>query len=97
MTFHPHSEQRGRSTPVESGYHPQFCYGGVCWSAVHTYIDADAVHPGQTVRAYLTFLSNLEYHLARIDVGMEFTVQEGSREIASGRVLGVPARGGASS
>jgi len=45
----------GRSTPVETGYHPQFTYDGIGWSAIHTYIGKDQVYPGETAKAYITF------------------------------------------
>ena len=85
MTF-LRTEEGGRQHPMFSGYQPQFYYDGTDSSARHNYIDVKVVCPGQTVRAYLTFLSP-DYHVGKISVGMEFLVREGARTIARGRIL----------
>jgi translation elongation factor EF-Tu-like GTPase len=85
ITYLP-TEHGGPSCPVVSGYRPQFYYGAHDWVAQHTYIDREQVQPGDTVRAYLTFLSPQE-HLGRLDVGMPFLIREGQRTVGYGRVL----------
>lgn len=85
MTFLK-TEEGGRTGPAFDGYRPQFFYEGQHWCAMHTYIGTDSVNPGDTVRAYLSFLSP-EYHVGRIAPGMLFSICEGSRVIAKGHVL----------
>lgn len=86
--------QGGRSTPVETGYSPQFTYHGTGWSASHSFIGRERVHPGETAEAYLTFLTppGIEYHGSRLHVGQDFTIQEGNRIVARGRVLEIIAQ-----
>lgn len=80
------TEDGGRQGPARSGYRPQFCYDGHDWDAVHTYITDDWVHPGETVRGYLDFVSPDE-HAGKLFPGMEFLCREGSRVVARGRIL----------
>ncbi|MBF0503326.1 MAG: elongation factor Tu [Candidatus Riflebacteria bacterium] len=87
MTFLT-TEDGGRRTPVQSGYRSQFYYNGHDWDAVHTYIGTDEVNPGQTIRAYLAFLSP-DMHVGRIHPGLEFLIREGLRTVARGQVLQV--------
>src|SRR4051812_44874783 len=87
MTFLT-AEEGGRHTPARQGYRPQFYYDGQDWDAAHTYIGTDEVLPGQTVRAYLTFVSP-DRQVGRIHPGLEFLIREGSRTVARGRVLQV--------
>lgn len=79
------AERGGRNAPAFTGYRPQFFYNGADWDAVHTYPGVSIVNPGDTVRAYLGFLSPNE-HLGHISVGMPFLIREGSRIIAYGKV-----------
>ncbi|MFZ2956264.1 MAG: elongation factor Tu [Candidatus Ozemobacteraceae bacterium] len=79
-------EEGGRRTPVRSGYRPQFYYDSHDWDAAHTYIGTDEVLLGQTVRAYLAFLSP-DMQVGRIYPGMEFLIREGSHTVARGYVL----------
>lgn len=79
-------EEGGHRIHVRSGYRPQFYYDNHNWDAIHTYIDTNEVYSGQTVRAYLSFLSP-DMHTGRIYPGMEFLIREGSRTVARGRVL----------
>lgn len=83
------AENGGRSRPMLTGYQPQFHYDGYDWSAVHTYIGRDRVAPGETVRAYLSFLSP-EQHAGHIRPGMPFLIREGARVMGYGVVLNVP-------
>jgi hypothetical protein len=58
----------GRKVPAFPGYRPQFYYDGRDWDAVHEYPDVERVDPGDTVRAYLAFLSPHE-HLGKLVPG----------------------------
>ncbi len=87
MTFLP-AESGGRHTPAFSGYRPQFYYDGHDWDAVQTYPDVEQVNPGDTVRAFLTFLSP-QVHVGKISVGTIFLVREGHITVGYGRVLQV--------
>jgi len=78
-------EEGGRQTPAYSGYRPQFYYNGQDWDAPHQYPDTDVVNPGETVRAYLAFLSPQE-HFGKIQLEMNFEVREGARTIGKGIV-----------
>ena len=84
ITFVP-TEEGGRSSPVFSGYRPQFFYDGHDWDADQEYPDVESVLPGQTVRALLRFISP-DSHIGRLHPGTEFQVREGSRVVARGRV-----------
>jgi translation elongation factor EF-Tu-like GTPase len=78
-------EEGGRSKPGFTGYRPQFRYDGHDWDAIHTYPDVELVMPGQTARAYLSFLSP-QCHVGRLFPGKEFEIREGARVVARGRV-----------
>lgn len=80
------TEEGGRRTPARNGYRPQFYYDGTDWDAVHTYPDKELVYPGETVRAYLSFLTP-ENHIGKLYPGMTFQCREGQRVIANGVVL----------
>lgn len=71
--------------PRRTGYRPQFFYDGHDWDAEHEYPDVDEVQPGETVRAYLRFLSP-ENHIGKVVVGLEFTIREGARIVGTGVV-----------
>ncbi len=78
-------EEGGRSNPVFSNYRPQFYYDGRDWDAPHVYPDVAQVYPGDTVRAYLGFLSPKE-HYGKVHVGMKFLIREGARTVGKGIV-----------
>jgi translation elongation factor EF-Tu-like GTPase len=78
----------GRSGPATSGFRPQFYYEGHDWDAVHEYPDKEWVHPGETVRAFLAFLSPAE-HVGRLSTGTKFLLREGQRIIGRGVVTRV--------
>lgn len=78
-------EEGGRSTPAFSKYRPQFYYNNSDWVAQHEYPDTEKVYPGDTVRAYLAFMSPQE-HLGKLHVGMEFLIREGARTVGKGKV-----------
>ena len=79
------AEEGGRSTPAFTGYRPQFFYNNQDWDASHIYPDVEVANPGETVRAYLGFLSPKE-HLGEVHVGMEFFIREGARTVGKGVV-----------
>lgn len=85
LTFLP-TEHGGRGCATQSGYRPQFYYAGHDWDAVHEYPDVTEASPGDTVRAYLAFLSP-EDHVGRITPGMPFLVREGQRVVGYGSVV----------
>jgi translation elongation factor EF-Tu-like GTPase len=87
MTFLP-TDAGGRLGPVFRDYRPQFHYAGADWDARHEYPDVAQVNPGDTVRAYLAFLSPAE-HAGRIQVGMPFLIREGLKTVAYGVVTRV--------
>ena len=76
-------EEGGRKSAVFSNYRPQFYYNGHDWDAPQTYPDVEQVNPGDTVRAYLGFLSPKE-HFGKIYIGMEFLIREGARTVGKG-------------
>ena len=78
-------EEGGRKIPAFDDYRPQFYYNGNDWDARHIYPDVKQVNPGETVRAYLGFLSPKE-HLGKVFVGMEFLIREGSRTVGKGKI-----------
>ena len=75
----------GRSTPVKTGYRPQFYYAGKDWDAVHSY-DVEWVYPGDTVVAALTF-ARPQNHAGQLYTEMTFAIREGARTVANGRIL----------
>lgn len=84
ITFLP-TEHGGRRSPAFSGYRPQFYYGGHDWEAHHEYPDVVQVNPGETVRAFLTFLSP-DKHVGKVMPGMPFLIREGQRVVGYGCV-----------
>jgi len=76
-------EEDGRFTPAFTGYRPQFYYNDQGWDASHIYPDVEVANPGETVRAYLGFLSPQE-HFGKVHVGMEFLIREGARTVGKG-------------
>jgi translation elongation factor EF-Tu-like GTPase len=82
------AEAGGRQGPAFSGYRPQFHYGGHDWDAIQTYPDVERVNPGDTVRAYLTFMSP-EMHVGNICAGTIFLLREGHKTVGYGRVTQV--------
>ncbi len=80
------TEEGGRKSYALNGYRPQFFYYGKDWDAPHEYPDVEKVNPGDTVRAFLGFLSPQE-HVNKIHVGMEFLIREGSKTVGRGVVI----------
>jgi len=83
------TEEGGRHTSVVSGYRPQFYYDGHDWDAIQNYPDEqEPVQPGDTVTAYLSFLSP-HYLVGSLFVGKEFLLREGARTVGRGHVTKV--------
>lgn len=78
----------GRSTPAYNDYRPQFYYDGHDWDARHVYPDVEKVNPGDTVRAYLGFLSPQE-HYGKVFVGMNFLIREGAKTVGKGKITNI--------
>ena len=78
----------GREGPAFSGYRPQFFCDGHDWDAIQAYPDVECVNPGDTVRAYLSFMSP-EMHVGKICLGMIFLLREGHKTVGYGRVTQV--------
>ena len=79
------TKEGGRNTPVFSGYRGQFYYNGLDCDAPQEFPDMEEVKPGETVRAYLAFLSP-QLHANNIHEGMEFLVREGAKTVGKGKV-----------
>jgi translation elongation factor EF-Tu-like GTPase len=83
------AEHGGRSLPCTTGYRPQFFYDGKDGDAEHEYPDVEQVDPGESARAFLTFLSP-QQHVGRVHPGMPFLVREGNRVVGYGVVRSLP-------
>jgi translation elongation factor EF-Tu-like GTPase len=87
VTFLP-TEHGGRRGPVFTDYRPQFYYAGQDWDAPHEYPDVKQVNPGETVRAYLAFLSP-QHHVGKVKPGMPFLIREGQQIVGYGAITQV--------
>jgi translation elongation factor EF-Tu-like GTPase len=87
MTFLT-TEEGGRRKSAFAGYRPQFFYDGHDWDARYHFLDVESVMPGQTVRAFVSFLSP-ECHVGRLFPGKDFLLREGQRVVARGRVMNI--------
>lgn len=84
ISFLPTSEG-GKKIAARTGYRPQFRYDGQDHCAVHTFPDVERVNPGETVKAYIAFLSP-EDHRGKLSVGKTFQLREGVHVMANGLV-----------
>jgi translation elongation factor EF-Tu-like GTPase len=84
------TEQGGRRTPVWTGYRPQvkFPFSDMQTSGPQRFLNNDEVHPGDTVIAEITVISN-EHFKRKLYLGLEFDFREASRIIGTGKVLQV--------
>ena len=84
------TEEGGRHTAVRSDYRPDHAMGHpeILNGARHIFLDRESVEPGGSARSQMIFTVP-EYQYGRLFVGMEFTVQEGSKIVAKGRILRV--------
>jgi translation elongation factor EF-Tu-like GTPase len=77
----------GRKNPFSNGFRPEFNYDGVnCIVALSTTEGVEWVYPGETVLAYIVF-TNPHRHVGKIYPGKEFTLNEGDRVIANGKIV----------
>ncbi len=81
------TEQGGRKTPAKSGYRPQvmFDFIEMQTSGQQTFIDKEAVFPGDTVEAKIKILSP-EYFAGCLTEGMQFEFREGETVIGTGEI-----------
>lgn len=75
----------GRRTGVRTGYRPQFFYDEHDWDAIQVYATHELVLPGQTIAAWLWFLSP-EAHQGNLHTGKTFLLREGRQVVARGRI-----------
>ena len=87
ITFIP-TEHGGKKKNVYSGYRPQFYYDNKDRDANQTYIDFSEVKPGDTAKAYLTFLSPKE-HKNKLKTGSHFLLREGQKIVVYGHVIDI--------
>jgi translation elongation factor EF-Tu-like GTPase len=82
------TEQGGRRTPAQSGYHPQvkFEFSENQTSTAQFFRDKEWVYPGDVVVAEMQMVGR-EYFAGTLEVGMRFEVREGSRVTAFGEIL----------
>jgi translation elongation factor EF-Tu-like GTPase len=85
ITFLSTSEG-GKKIAARTGYRVQFRYDEQDWFALHTFPDVERVNPGETVRAYITFLSP-EDHRGKLSVGKTFQLREGEHVMANGVII----------
>ena len=79
-------EEGGLQTPAFSGYRLQFYYDGQDWDAIQNYVGVvEPIYPGQTVTAYLSFLSP-QCHVGKLYPGKEFLIRAGQRVVGRGKV-----------
>lgn len=84
MTFLP-TEHGGREGPAFGDYKPQLYYAGRDWVVALEFPDVPLARPGESVRAFLSFLSPCE-HVGKLRPGMAFLIREGSKVVAYGSV-----------
>lgn len=88
ITFLP-TEQGGKSRPFrDEYYHPQIHYAGRDWDVRLKFVEISEVAPGDTVRAYLAFLSP-QCQLGKIYKDMKFEIREGGRSVGHGEVTDI--------
>lgn len=77
----------GRHAPFTEGYRPHFIVGDGQWLGVVATYCPRPVAPGEEadVEFALMYHPNVDY--SELNVGVEFEMQEGSRVVATGRVL----------
>ena len=81
------TENGGRKSAAHNGYRPQvkFEFTENQTSGIQKFIGKDSVFPGEKVLAEITVLSP-HFFEGKLEVGMEFTFNEGSVVIGSGKV-----------
>jgi hypothetical protein len=83
-------------TPEEGGrergfsgefYGPHIAFGGYEWLAHFTLQNREALQPGETARAFVTFFFRPQDLLGKLQPGLPFLLHEGYHPIGTGRVL----------
>jgi translation elongation factor EF-Tu-like GTPase len=69
-------------------YHPQLYYEGRNWDVRLQFPEASVVSPGNTVRAYIAFLSP-KCNFGKIHNNMKFEIREGGRTVGHGEVTSI--------
>ena len=82
------TEEGGRKSAAINGYRPQVKFGFTenQTSGAQRFIGKDYVLPGEKVLAEITVLSP-QFFVGKLEVGMEFTFNEGSHLIGTGKVM----------
>jgi len=84
VTYLP-ADHGGRTTPVATGYCPQFYYDGMDHGARHSYPDVERVFPGESARVFLSFI-HPELQVGKLQPGKPFLIREGHRVLGYGAV-----------
>ena len=81
------TEDGGRKTAANNGYRPQVKFGFTenQTSGIQKFIGKESVMPGEKVLAEITVLSP-HFFEGKLEVGMEFTFNEGLTIIGTGKV-----------
>jgi translation elongation factor EF-Tu-like GTPase len=79
------TEEGGRQSFVLSGYRPQFFYGGEDHVAIQEFLGKERVYPGESVTIHVHLL-HPELLYRRMRLGDSFTLREGLRVVAKGRI-----------
>jgi translation elongation factor EF-Tu-like GTPase len=84
------TESGGRKTPCGTGYRATNNCGvaGMLNDAAYEFIGRDLVAPGETITARLWLLAP-EYQKGRLHKDFVFTVHEGAKLVANGRITEV--------
>lgn len=83
------TEEGGRQGPARSGYRPHHrVRDDYLTTGIHQYIDQEWVQPGESARAYITFITPEAYPRC-LWIGRVLYVQEGSKVVASARIVRV--------
>ena len=81
------TEEGGRQGPARSGYRPHHqVRDDYLTTGIHEYIDGEWVHPGESVRAYITFITP-EVYPQCLWLGRILSVGEGSRVVAKAEIV----------
>jgi len=75
----------GRSSPIVTGYRPQFYYDSKDWVVSLTIEEINGIAPGESGKLFIGFMSPIE-HSEILSVGLNFELREGTRTVASGVV-----------
>ena len=80
------TDQGGRSSPIFTGYRPQFYYSENDWVVSIICETLDGVGPGSEGEIDIGFMSPKD-HVGKVVSGLDFELREGTRTIAKGKVV----------